>query len=184
MNQWDERYRSGERSNDVPHSLLVESAAKLNPGRALDVACGPGRHALYLAERGWQVTAVDSSKVAMEILLERARQMNVQVDARLADLELSEFLIEPDYYDLIVNCHYLQRDLFPAIKAGVRPGGVVLAVIAMVDDDPGVKPMDPAFLLQPGELHAAFQGWQMLHTAEQKGGEGKRAMAEIAARRP
>jgi len=184
MSNWDERYRQGEHTNDQPHRLVVRFASQLRPGRALDVACGPGRHALYLAERGWQVTAVDSSKVAIDILFERTRERNVPVDARLADLELGEFLIESTGYDLIVNCHYLQRDLFPAIKAGVRPGGVVLAVIAMVDDDPSVKPMNPAFLLQPGELRAAFAGWELLHDVEGKAGAGKRAMAEIIARRP
>jgi SAM-dependent methyltransferase len=183
MNRWDERYSRGEHVSDSPHPLVVRFASQFRPGRALDVACGTGRHALHLAEHGWQVTAVDASKIAIEILLDRARQMNVQVDARLADLELGEFLIEPDRYDLVINCHYLQRDLFPTIKAGVRPGGAVLAVIAMVDDDPNVKPMNPAFLLRPGELRAAFADWERLHDVEGKAGVGKRAMAELVARR-
>ncbi|MGH9802833.1 MAG: hypothetical protein ACRD82_20905, partial [Blastocatellia bacterium] len=102
-------------------------------------------------------------------------------------LETSEFQIEPannsESYDLIVNCCYLQRDLFPAIKAGVKVGGAVLAVIAMVDDDPAVKPMNPAFLLQPGELRAQFDGWELLHDFEGKQSVGRRAMAEIVAKR-
>ena len=181
MPDWDERYRRGEHTNDQPHPLVVRFASQLNPGRALDVACGTGRHALYLAECGWQVTAVDSSKVAIETLLERARQRGVQVDARIASLELGEFTIEPDSYDLIVNCCYLQRDLFPAIKAGVRVGGVVIAVIAIVDDDPNVKPMNLAFLLQPGELQAVFDGWKYLREFEGKSEKepNRRAMAEI-----
>ncbi|MEP7340194.1 MAG: methyltransferase domain-containing protein [Acidobacteriota bacterium] len=180
--KWAGCYSRGE-LNDQPHPLVVQFASQLTPGRALDVACGTGRHALYLAERGWQVTAVDSSKVAIEILLERARERGVQVDAHVADLELGEFVIEPNSYDLIVNCLYLQHDLFPAIKAGVRVGGVVIAVIAMVDDDPNVKPMNPAFLLQPGELQAEFEGWELLHDFAGKSGEGKRAVAEFIARR-
>lgn len=183
MNRWDakwaKRQSEGKLANDQPHPLVVRFAEQLNPGRALDVACGAGRHALYLAERGWQVTAVDSSKVAIEILLERARQLGVQVDARIADLELGELIIEPDSYDLIVNCCYLKRDLFPAIKAGVRVGGVVVAVIAMVDDDPNVKPMNPAFLLHPGELRTEFANWKLLHKIEAKPNDGRRAMSEI-----
>src|SRR5215210_7984969 len=152
MSDWDGRYGLGEHTNDQPHPLVVRFASQLQPGRAFDVACGTGRHALYLAELGWQVAAVDSSKVAIDILLNRARQRNVQVNARVADLaiadpECREFSIEPDSYDLIVNCCYLQRDLFPAIEAGARIGGVLIAVIAMVDEDPNVKPMNPAFLL-------------------------------------
>ena len=183
MAKWDERYQQGEHLNDQPHPLVVEFAAMLNPGRVLDVACGVGRHTLYLAERGWQVTAVDSSGVAVEILREHARKLDLQIDARVADFERGEFIIEPDSYDLILNCLYLQRDLFPAIKTGVKAGGMVLAVIAMVDDDPSVKPMNPAFLLRPGELRAQFDGWELLHDSESKPAAGKRAMAEIVARR-
>jgi len=188
MNRWDDkwanRHRLGEQANDQPHPLVVRFTSQLKPGRALDVACGTGRHALYLAERGWQVTAVDSSQVAVEILLERARQLGVSVDARLADLELGEFTIEPDSYDLIVNCGYLQRDLFPAIRAGVRVGGLVIAVVAMVDDDPNVTPMNSVFLLQPGELRAVFDGWNLLHDFEGKPKEKAdgRAVAEIVVR--
>ncbi|MBS1786991.1 MAG: methyltransferase domain-containing protein [Acidobacteria bacterium] len=183
MTKWDERYQQGEHLNDKPHPLVVELAAKLKPGRVLDVACGVGRHALYLAERGWQVTAVDSSKVAIELLRERANKLGLQVDARVADLETGEFIIAPNQYDLIVNCCYLQRDLFAAIKAGTKIGGVVLVVIPMVDNDPAVKPMNPAFLLLPEELRAQFADWELLHDVEGKPVVGRRAMAEIVARR-
>lgn len=190
MNRWDAKWterQSRQEFNEQPHPLVVEFAAKLEHGRALnrvlDVACGVGRHAIYLAERGWQVTAVDSSKVAIEILTDRANELGIQIDARIADLETGEFVIEPAAYDLIVNCHYLQRDLFPAIKSGVRNGGVVIAVIAMEDDDPQIKAMNPAFLLQPGELRAQFAGWELLHDVEAKAVAGKRMMAEIVAMR-
>ncbi len=184
--KWAKRHSEGEASNQ-PHELVARFVLQLKPGRApkrvLDLACGVGRHALYLAELGWQITAVDSSKVAIEILSQSAAAKGLQVDARVADLERGEFIIEPDSYDLIVNCCYLQRDLFPAIKAGVSIGGCVLAVIAIVDDDPEVKPMNPAFLLQPGELRAQFDGWELLHDFEGKQAAGRRAMAEIVARR-
>jgi SAM-dependent methyltransferase len=182
MNHWDERYSKGK-PNEQTHPLVVEFAAKLKPGRALDVACGVGRHALFLAERGWQVTAVDSSQVAIELLSQAAIEKRLSIDAHLADLETREFLIEPSSYDLIVNCCYLQRDLFPAIKAGIKVGGCVLAVIAMVDDDPEVTPMNPAFLLQPGELRALFDGWELLHDSESKTGASKRRMAELVAQK-
>lgn len=189
MTDWDERYRKGGRTKDEPHPALVEFASSLEPGRVpgrvLDVACGVGRHAIWLAERGWQVTAVDSSRVAIEILQRRASGKGLAIDSRIADLERREFIIEPGAYDLIVVCNYLQRDLFPAIKVGVRAGGVVIVVIAMVDDDQNVKPMNPAFLLKPGELRAEFEGWELLRDFEGKraGDEHRRATAEIIARR-
>ncbi|MCG3161697.1 MAG: putative S-adenosyl-L-methionine-dependent methyltransferase TehB [Acidobacteria bacterium] len=185
MPDWDERYRRGERANDAPHPLIVEFASTLEPGRALDVACGAGRHAIWLAEHGWQVTAVDRSRVAIEILRRRASEKGLAIDSRIADLERGEFIIEPESYDLIVVCNYLQRDLFPAIRAGARIGGAVIAIIAMADDDPNVKPMNPAFLLKPGELRAEFAAWELLREFEGKPlrSEHRRAMAEIIARR-
>ena len=160
MTNWDKRYEQGEHVHDEPHALVVSHAAKMTPGRALDVASGPGRHAIWLAERGWAVTAVDNSRVAMEILEQRARARAVTIRSCLADLERHEFVIEPASYDLIVVCNYLQRDLFPSIRAGTRIGGVVIAVISMLDDDPNVSPMNPAYLLHPGELRGEFDGWE------------------------
>ncbi len=180
---WDERYQRGEHGNDEPHPLVVRAASLLAPGRALDVACGAGRHALLLAERGWQVTAVDASSVALELLQTRAAERGVTIETQLADLERGEFVIKPNAYDLIVVTCYLQRALFPALRSGVKPGGAIVAVIAMVDDDPQVKPMNPAFLLAPGELREQFRGWELLHDSESKSA-GKRAMAELIARRP
>jgi tellurite methyltransferase len=184
MADWDARYRAGENLNDAPHPLITRFVSNLAPGVALDVACGPGRHAIWLAERGWQVTAVDSSSVAIEIL--RKRSATLSINAVVADLERHEFEIEPASYGLIVVCNYLQRNLFPAIRAGVRSGGIVIAIIAMVDPDPDVKPMNPAFLLNPGDLRAEFQGWELLHDFEGKltGDRTRRAMAEIIAKRP
>ncbi|MFN0084650.1 MAG: methyltransferase domain-containing protein [Blastocatellia bacterium] len=184
MPDWDKRYSRGEHLSGEPHPLVVEFASKLDPGRALDVACGAGRHAIWLAERGWHVTAVDSSGVAIEILQRQALVRGLSIDSRMADLERDEFAIEPERYDLIVVAHYLQRDLFPAIKSGVAEGGVVIAVIAMVDDDPEVKPMNPAFLLNPGELHAEFKDWELLRYFEGRptGQLRQRAKAEIVAR--
>ena len=183
---WDQRYRRGEHLLDQPAPLVAGVADGLIPARALDLACGPGRHALLLVTRGWQVTAVDASRVAIEILVKRARDLNLTVDARLADLEKHELEIEPGCFDLICDCYYLQRDLFPAIRAGVRPGGLVIAIIHMLDDSADVKPMNPAYLLRSGELAGFFAGWRILHAREGKPVDAlhKRAVAEIVAQRP
>jgi tellurite methyltransferase len=185
MTEWDRRYRAGEHLRDEPHPLVTRFAGALAPGLALDVACGPGRHALWLAERGWNVTAVDSSPAAIEILKQRATQKRLVVNAVLADLEKHEFVIEPARYDLILVCNYLQRDLFPSIRAGMRIGGTVIAIIAMVDPDPDIRPMNPAYLLSPGELRAGFEGWELIHNFEGKppGDTPRRATAEIVARK-
>jgi tellurite methyltransferase len=184
MTDWDKRYLEGEHLNDEPHPLITKIVSSFKPGRALDVACGPGRHAIWLAGRGWVVTGVDSSRIAVELLQGRAGAKGVVIDSITADLEKREFAIEPESYDLIVVCNYLQRDLFPAIRAGTRVGGLMIAIIGMVDDDPKVRPMNSAYLLRPGELRAEFAGWKLIHDFEGKQtGDSSRATAQIAALR-
>jgi len=186
MTDWDRRHREREHEIDEPNPVVTNFAGQIAPGSALDLACGTGRHAIWLAEHGWTVTAVDVSRVAVDILQQRTLERGIAVNIVLADLERHEFAIEPASYDLIVVCNYLQRDLFPVIRAGVRIGGAVIAVIAMVDSNPNVRPMNPAYLLNPGELRAQFEGWELIHDFEGKaGGVGpRRATAEIIARRP
>ena len=154
---WNAHYSGATRIDLTPEPLLVELADKLPPGRALDLACGTGRNAIYLADLGWHVTAVDSSEVAIS----RLRQMRPTVDARLADLERNEFEIEPEAYDLICDFLYLQRNLFTAIREGVRPGGTFIGAILLVDAG-----RNTAFSLAPGQLREEFAGWKILYYSE------------------
>jgi SAM-dependent methyltransferase len=186
MADWDARYSRGEHIISEPLPLLVRVAEGLPAqGRALDLACGPGRHALFLAERGWQVVAVDASRVAIELLEKNARERGLRVDARVANLERGEFEIEREAYDLVGVFYYLQRDLFPQIRAGVREGALALAAIHMIDDSPEIHPMNDDYLLRPGELRAEFRGWEILHDYEGQSTEGghRRRTAEIVARK-
>ena len=166
MSDWDERYRRGEHATVEPSRLLIRAVEQLAAGRALDIACGAGRHALYLASRGWRVTAVDASRVGVELMQARARSLGLKLDARVADLERGEFEIEPESYDLICDFYYLQRDLFAQLRAGVRKGGRLVAAIHMVDANPEVKPMNPNFLLEPQELREFFSDWEIEHYHE------------------
>lgn len=185
MVDWNERYSRGEHIISEPLPLLVRAAGRMHPGRALDLACGTGRHAIFLAARGWQVTAVDASDVGIKLAKENAQARHVEVDWRVADLELGLFEIETGAYDLVIVFYYLQRNLFSRIRAGVRASGHVVAAIHMVDEAPDVKPMNPQFLLQPGELRAEFRGWEILHDYEGPPTEGghRRRSAEIVAKK-
>jgi SAM-dependent methyltransferase len=171
---WDAHYSDPANISLDPAPLLVQVADLLPPGRALDLACGPGRNALYLARLGWQVTAVDSSASAIAHL----RRQAPHVDARFADLERGEFAIGPAAYDLICDFYYLQRDLFPAIREGVRPGGVFAGAVHLFD--PG---HNPAFSLRPGEFRAEFDGWKILYYSEGAEAGRERRSAGIIARR-
>ena len=180
---WEERYRADADSRtaleSAPTPLLVEGASHLPPGRALDLACGAGRNALWLARRGWSVTAVDGSPAAIENLRRRAAHLSVKVDARVADLQKAEFTIKPARWDLIAMCYYLQRDLFEPCKRGLVPGGVMVAIALLVE--PGKE--NSPFRLQPGELRRYFEGWEILHDREGQDA-WQHTAAEIVARRP
>lgn len=188
MADWDERYSRGEHATSEPGKLLVRVVHDLTPGRALDIACGAGRHAVYLARHGWEVTAVDSSRVGIELLNERARANGVTVNAQIADLERDEFQIESEAFDLICVFYYLQRDLFSRLKVGLRAGGTFVASIHMVDESRDVQDINPNFLLNPGELRGFFAGWDIEHYhetvhADSDAGEHTRRSAEIIARK-
>ncbi len=182
---WDERYRSGAHAasdfNTEPSPLLVATVSSLPPGNALDLASGTGRNALWLAEHGWKVTAVDGSAAAIEALRKRADERHVAIDARVANLERHEFAIAPSAWDLIAVCYYLQRDLFELVKAGVVPGGILIAIVHITE--PSEEPT--GHRLRPGELKIFFDGWEILHYAEGKPNDPvhERACAEVVARR-
>ena len=186
IRSWDERYRSGERAAEdieaAPTPLLVEMAKRLTPARALDLACGSGRNALWLAEQGWSVTAVDGSPTAIEILRSQASSRGVTVNMKLADLEKFEYQIEPASWNLIAICSYLQRDLFAPAKQGVVPGGILISIVHITE--PEEEPT--AHRLRPGELERYFQGWEILHRREGRPNDTahQRSVAEIVARRP
>ena len=101
---------------------------------------------------------MDSSSVALDILSERAAE-GLSVHPVLADLEAGEFRIEPNSWDLIVDCCYLQRDLFPSIRDGVRSGGLFVGVFPM-------SGINPAYLMRAGEGRELFEGWNLLHYTE------------------
>lgn len=172
---WDQHYSDPGNLDLAPAPLLVEVADLLPPGRALDVACGAGRNALYLARLGWNVTAMDRSAVAIRALRERAQAL--PVDARVVDLEAPEVVLEPAAYDLVCDFYYLQRDLFPALKDAVRPGGLFAGAIHLAGPEPH------RFVLHPGELRDLFVGWKILFYSESPEPAAARPSARIVARR-
>lgn len=156
--RWDDRYASEEPLDRPPEELVIAFSGAGPAGVALDLACGLGRHSLYLASHGWSVTAVDSSVVALNILSERAAE-GLPVTVVHADLEAGGFPIEPDSWDLIVDCCYLQRSLFPFIRAGLKPGGRFIGVFPM-------SGINLAYRMRPGEGRELFGDWNLLHYAE------------------
>jgi SAM-dependent methyltransferase len=178
---WDRRHERGELADASPEPVLVNAVAAAAPGRALDLACGLGRHSTFLADNGWHVTAVDYSGVALENL----RQRSLTVHTVQADLERGEFVLQPDTYDLIVDCCFLHRPLFPQIRDSVRTGGRFVGVLP-IRDPTSAKPMNPPFLVERGELLSYFSDWLVEHWREARAGDdpARQLRAELVARRP
>jgi tellurite methyltransferase len=183
IEQWNERYRAGEQVFDAPSPLVVQFTRDLTPGSALDIACGPGRNALYLAERGWFVFAVDGSQVAIDLLLARARERQLTIDANVADLEGGGVGVPVEAFDLVLSCYYLQRSLIPLMLSGLRPGGLLIMIVHLADAD---QPQGTPTRAYPGELRAFFDGWAILHYREGEPEESghRHAVAEVVAQKP
>jgi SAM-dependent methyltransferase len=151
-------------------------------GRALDVACGRGRHAIWLAQRGLSVQAVDRDAAAVARLASAAQRLQVGIDARTLDLEATP---PPSLghaaFDLIVVINYLHRPLFPALLAALSNGGVLVYETFTRAQALRGKPTNPAFLLEPGELLALTRGLTVLDARE--GEFDGRWVASVVARR-
>ncbi len=185
---WDERYRKQEAAPERgPAAFLVEHRRLLPPrGRALDVAMGTGRNALYLASLGYEVTGIDVSEVAVARCREEAARLGLRIEAIQADLELYEIAI--DAYDIVTNFYYLQRDLTPHLTAALRPGGVlVFETFTTEQRQFGWGPQQEEFLLRPGELRSLFPGLKVLayreELVERENERGTKAVAGLVARK-
>src|SRR6267378_6896437 len=111
---WDERFLQGDpRHGYVPSPPLPQAVQGVAPGRALDLACGAGRHAIFLAERGWKVHAIDGSRFGVQRMLDVAHKRGVssRILGEVADIESPRFRIEGEH-DLICNFYFLHRPLF------------------------------------------------------------------------
>src|SRR4051812_9846988 len=108
----------------APCAWLTDHAALLpSPATALDVACGRGRHAVWLAERGFSVVALDRNVDALRALQHLAKARTLPIRASVRDLESGAPSLGTATFDVIVVIHYLHRPLIPALLAALRPGG-------------------------------------------------------------
>ena len=137
---------------DIPSSWLVRWAPLIPPaGEVLDLACGGGRHARFLAQQGHVVDAVDRDAQALALLAGVAGVRPLR-----ADLEGGPWPYPDRAWDGIVVANYLHRPLFPSLLASLRPGGVLIYETFMVGNERWGRPSNPVFLLQPNELLTAF----------------------------
>lgn len=164
---WDQHYDERELVwSAEPNRFLVAESEALPPGRALDLACGEGRNALWLAERGWRVTAVDYSGVALGKAQQIAARRGVEAEWVAADL--LEYEPEPGAYDLVI-VFYLQipagerRRVLARAAGAVAPGGTFLLVghdLRNLAEGWG-GPSEASVLYTPEEIAADLPGLEI-----------------------
>jgi len=164
-----------------PAQFLIENIDLLPKGRALDVAMGAGRNAIYLAKMGFDVEGVDMSPEAVSNTLESARKASVTMRAQIADLD-GDYHIEKGVFDVIICFNYLQRSLIPQIKDGLRKGGMVVYETFIVDQVQFGKPKNPDYLLRHNELLDMFRDFRCLRYREGVF-ESRKAIASIVAQK-
>lgn len=163
--RWDKRYTDPIRSlREGPSKLLQRYAPPGIPGmRALELACGLGRNALWLAAQGYTVDALDISLTALRCAHAEQRRRQLRgVNFIVADLD--EFTLPLYAYDLVYVFRFLDRTLFPAIRERVRPGGLVIYETLNVRQLARSPQSCADHMLQLGELAGYFAGWDALHT--------------------
>jgi SAM-dependent methyltransferase len=147
--------------------------------RALDVAMGRGRHALPLARLGFRTFGVDANVEVTRQTVRAARDAGAPILAWCADL--TSYPLPVASFDLVLVTRYLQRDLFPAIRDAVKPGGVVLYETFTVHQRAlGTGPTSPDHLLRAGELRGYFEDFEIVFYEEVTSPE---AVARLVARR-
>ena len=153
--RWNERYRSGAYADrEHPSPWLVDCLPRAPMGRALDIACGAGRNALYLAERGYAVTGVDISTEALSRARRSARMRGLEVEWIERDLDGGPGVRGP--FDLIVLIRYVDLALLGALCRQLAPAGcLVVEEHLATERDDVAGPRNPAFRVPSGALRRA-----------------------------
>jgi tellurite methyltransferase len=171
--RWDQRYTDPRQQLDRgPNALLprcvppAPAGAPAEPGaRALDLACGLGHNALWLAAQGYHVEAIDISVAALRHARGEMLRRGLQGVTFIA-ADLDEFPLPPAAYDVVCVFRFLDRGLFPAIRACVRPGGLVVYQTFNVGRLRLHPTFSPDHMLALGELPGFFPGWTPILSAD------------------
>ena len=179
--KWNAKYAAEEAPREPSAGLVSLDGLLLHRGRALDVACGAGRHGIWLAQRGLDVTVADISAVALQLAGQRAAERGVTITPLEIDLEQQPFPAGP--WDLIVSVCYLHRPVLAAYPAVLAPGGLLVVIQPTKRnlERHAKPPFD--YQLDEGELPRLVQG---LETVRHQEGwsDDDRHDAVLVARRP
>ena len=192
--KWDARYLAGAYEARLhPSALLADWAGRLEvacaASMAIDIACGAGRNALFLARRGWHVDAIDISAVALGRLRATAEAEDLPVICVERDLEPASGAlngIEDRKYSLALLIRYTDMPLVEALPRILAPGGYLIAEMHLQTDAAVAGPRSPRFRVAPGELRRAAAAFELLYYNEglQADPDGRTvALAQLVGRR-
>jgi 2-polyprenyl-3-methyl-5-hydroxy-6-metoxy-1,4-benzoquinol methylase len=182
--RWDERFGKKDFAfGKEPNPFLKKHIRFLPKGRALDIASGEGRNAVFLAQNGFEVDAADISERGLKKAQALARKKEVEIQTFLVDLD--QYQIEKERYDLIANFYFLKRRLIPRIKKGLKKGGKVIFETYLLEHKTlGTGgPRQTKYFLKPNELLRLFKGFRILFYREgifREGGKRKAVASLIA----
>ena len=154
--KWDSIYSKSVSSAapDACHVLTRYTYLLPEEGRALDIACGRGGNALFMAGRGFNTIAIDISSVAIDSIQERQHPL---IDARCEPVDATS--LEKATFDIIVISNYLDRSICTAIADALAPGGLLFYQTFVLDKvNPEAGPTNPDYLLEANELLTLFSG--------------------------
>jgi len=180
--KWNTKYEATDcLAGREPCEWLSDHAHLLTGGgRALDIAMGEGRNAIYLASLGYEVVGVDISDVATHRAHKNAREKNLKIHTEVADLDNYE--IPANEYDVIICFYFLDRNLYDPIRRGLKPGGLLIYETFNVEylKYSGFK---RDWVLAPNELLERFGDWHVLNYREVDEPDREKAYSSIVVRK-
>lgn len=178
--KWDAIYADRQDHSLEPDALLSRWSHLLQGGRALDLACGTGANALYLARKGYRVDAVDISIQALRTLKTAAREMNLPVGCVAADLDY--WPIPPDTYDAVTVFYFLAPDRMPDIVRSLRSNGLIFYATYNIRHKSEKPGFNEAYLVPAHGLKPYFQSLDILLDEPETGTSGN--ISCLIARKP
>jgi len=155
--KWNKKYLESKHIQSEPSEILKNYYLLAKRGKALDVACGTGRNAIFLANKGFYVDAVDISDVAIDILKNNNEK---NINAIVADLDNYNF--EENNYELVVNINFLNREIINSLKKAIKPNGIIIFETFLISE----KRKNKQFYLEENELLRMFLDFRIIFYEE------------------
>ena len=181
VERWEAKYQAANPDPQLRTDPLLSChlADLHSAGSALDLASGSCHSSVFLAQQGYDVLAVDCSATGLAIGRRLAQREQTTIKTLAADLD--EMTLDTEAYDLVVCFRYLNRALFPLMKATLKVDGLLFFKTFNVHHLASAPKFNPAYVLQPGDLYQSFKDMAIIDLSD--GEESKMTLSWIVARR-